>query len=65
EALRGMTIWAARAAFEENIKGSLEPGKFADFVILEQDIMKIPIVSVPSVKVLSTWSGGQKVYDCR
>jgi predicted amidohydrolase YtcJ len=65
EALRGMTIWAAKAAFEENIKGSLEPGKFADFIILDQDIMTIPIDSVPQVKVLSTWSGGQKVYDSR
>lgn len=62
EALRGMTIWAAKAAFEENRKGSLDVGKFADFVILEQDIMKSPIDSIPCIKVLSTWSGGRKVY---
>src|SRR5690606_4898732 len=42
DALKGMTIWAARASFEENKKGSLEPGKVADFVVLDQDIMKIP-----------------------
>src|SRR5699024_11022863 len=39
EALRGMTIWPARLNFEEEEKGSLEPGKFADFVIMNKDIM--------------------------
>ena len=42
EALKAMTIWAAYGAFEENEKGSLEAGKFADFVVLEKDIMTIP-----------------------
>ncbi len=40
ETLRGMTIWAAKANFEENEKGSLEKGKFADFIILDKDLMK-------------------------
>jgi predicted amidohydrolase YtcJ len=62
EALRGITIWAAKGSFEENIKGSIEPGKVADFVILGKDIMKIEIDEVPDVKVISTWSGGEKVY---
>lgn len=62
EALRAMTIWAAQANFEENEKGSLEPGKFADFVVLEKDIMKIPIEQTFSVKVLSTYVNGEKVY---
>lgn len=63
EALRGITIWAAKAAFEENIKGSIEPGKIADFVILDKDLMLVNIDSVPNIHVLSTWSGGHKIYD--
>ncbi len=63
ETLRGMTIWAAYANFEEKEKGSLETGKFADFVILDKDIMKIGIDQVPSVKVLSTFVNGEKVFD--
>ncbi len=62
EALRGMTIWAAKGSFEENIKGSIEPGKVADFVILDKDIMQVNIDEVPDVKVVSTWSAGEKVY---
>lgn len=65
EALRGMTIWAAKAAFEEDKKGSIEAGKLADFVILEEDIMKIDMDVVPSVKVLETYSGGQKVFESK
>jgi len=63
EALRGMTIWAAKANFEEKEKGSIEPGKFADFVILDQDIMKINGASLPGVKVLKTYINGEKVYE--
>ena len=62
EALKGMTIWAAYANFEENEKGSLEVGKFADFIILNQDIMEIPLDKVPQTKVLATYIGGEKVY---
>jgi len=63
ETLRGMTIWAARSNFEENEKGSLEKGKFADFVILDADLMKEPAEKLLQVKVLKTFLGGEKVYD--
>jgi predicted amidohydrolase YtcJ len=62
EALKGMTIWAAKAAFEENEKGSIEPGKFADFVVLDQDIMHIAGDKLPDVKVLKTFVGGEDVF---
>jgi predicted amidohydrolase YtcJ len=63
EALRGMTIWAARSNFEEKEKGSLEKGKFADFVILDRDIMKIDAKELLNVKVMSTFCNGEMVYD--
>ena len=62
EALRGMTIWAAKANFEEKTRGSIEPGKFADFVILEKDIMKIPLTEVRAVKVVRTVVGGETLH---
>lgn len=62
-ALKGMTIWAAKAQFEEKEKGSIEPGKYADFVILDKDIMKIPGSEIPGVKVLKTFVNGEKVYE--
>lgn len=63
EALKGITIWAAKANFEEKEKGSLEPGKYADFVILDQDIMKVKGAQLPKVKVIKTYINGVKVYD--
>lgn len=62
ETLKGMTIWAAYANFEEEEKGSIEEGKFADFIILDQDIMEIDASDVPGVKVLETYVNGEKVY---
>lgn len=62
EALKGMTVWAARASFEENKKGSLEPGKAADFVMLDQDIMKIPAEKILATKVLAAYIYGQALY---
>ena len=61
EALRGMTIWAAYSNFEEEEKGSIEPGKFADFVILDKDIMKISEEEIPGMKANATYLGGKKV----
>ena len=62
ETLRGMTIWAAKANFEETEKGSLEKGKLADFVILDADIMKVVSQKLLNVKVVATFLGGEKVY---
>jgi predicted amidohydrolase YtcJ len=61
--LRGMTIWGAFANFEEKEKGSIEVGKFADFIVLEKDIMKFEIEKTPTVKVLSTFVNGEKVFE--
>ncbi len=63
EALKGMTIWAAKANFEENEKGSLEKGKFADFVILDKDLMKAGEKELLQISVLKTFVGGDKVYE--
>ncbi|MCS6820584.1 MAG: amidohydrolase [Microscillaceae bacterium] len=63
EALKGMTIWAAKANFEDQEKGSIEPNKWADFVILDQDIMQIPIEKIRNVKVISTYIAGKKVFE--
>jgi predicted amidohydrolase YtcJ len=63
QALRGMTIWAAKANFEEGEKGSLEKGKFADFIILDEDIMKTDPGKLLGVNVLKTFLGGEKVYE--
>lgn len=63
EALRGMTIWAAKSNFEETEKGSLEKGKFADFIILDTDIMKEAPEKLLNATVLKTYLGGEKVYE--
>jgi predicted amidohydrolase YtcJ len=62
ETLRGMTIWAAHSNFEENEKGSIEVGKFADFVILNQNIMEVEGSKIHKTKVVSTYLNGEKVY---
>ncbi|HEX5633466.1 MAG TPA: amidohydrolase family protein, partial [Gemmatimonadales bacterium] len=63
EALKSMTIWAAHAAFQEQELGSLTPGKLADFVVLDQDIMRVPAELILNTNVLSTWIGGKQVYE--
>lgn len=65
QAIRGMTIWAAKANFQENDRGSLEPGKLADFVLLDQDLMRIKGSELPKVKVLQTYINGENVYKKR
>lgn len=63
EALRAMTIWAAKAQFEENKKGSIEPGKFADFIILENDLMTMPAEEIINEKVFQTFVNGELLYS--
>jgi predicted amidohydrolase YtcJ len=63
ETLKGITIWAAKANFEENEKGSLEPGKLADFIILDQDLLKAGENEILNIKVLATYLNGEKVYQ--
>lgn len=63
EALKSMTIWAAYSGFMEKEVGSLAPGKLADFVVLDQDIMRVPPELILNTNVLSTWLGGRAVYQ--
>jgi predicted amidohydrolase YtcJ len=63
--LRGMTIWAAKAQFEENEKGSIEVGKFADFTILDTDLMEAKLKKVLKAKVLFTIVNGEIVFEKR
>ena len=63
ETLRGMTIQAAYANFEEKEKGSLEKGKLADFVILDTDLMRCDPARILKAKVTATYIGGENVYQ--
>jgi predicted amidohydrolase YtcJ len=58
ETLKGMTIWAAYSNFEENEKGSIEVGKFADFIILEKNIMEVDASEIPNIRVVNTFVDG-------
>jgi predicted amidohydrolase YtcJ len=62
QTIRGMTIWAAKASFLEKEVGSLEAGKKADFIILAQDLMQVPVNKILDTKVVATFSGGKKVF---
>jgi len=61
ETLKGMTIWAAYSNFEENEKGSIEVGKFADFIVLDKNIMEVDPSEIPTIKVIETYINGEKV----
>jgi predicted amidohydrolase YtcJ len=63
EALRSITIWAAKAGFQENMRGSIALGKQADFVMLDKDIMTCPLSDIPTVNVLMTVLQGEKVFQ--
>jgi predicted amidohydrolase YtcJ len=63
EALKSMTIWAAHANFSEHAIGSIAPGKYADFVVMDRDWMRAAPESIMQTRILATYSGGYKVYD--
>ena len=65
QALKMFTLWPAYAAFEENDKGSVEPGKLADFTVLSQDIMKIPEPEILNTRCVITVIGSEIVYEDR
>jgi predicted amidohydrolase YtcJ len=62
DAIKSFTIWAAYAGFEEKLKGSLEKGKAADFIIIDKDIINCNEYEIPYIKVLKTFSDGKQVY---
>jgi hypothetical protein len=62
QTIRGMTIWAAKANRMEKQVGSIEIGKKADFIILDNDLMKVPTESILQVKVLKTYLNGERVF---
>jgi predicted amidohydrolase YtcJ len=62
EALHSFTLAAAYAAHQEDRLGSLEPGKWADFIIIDRDYFKIPPSEIDDIRVLETWVGGKRVF---
>ena len=62
EAFRCFTLDAAYAGHQEKILGSLESGKWADFIVIDQDIFKVPVKDLYKTQVLQTWLAGQVVY---
>ncbi len=65
EALQSYTIHAAKAAFEEGIKGSLTPGKLADVVVLSRNLLTCAEKEIPDTKVLYTILGGKILYQAK
>jgi hypothetical protein len=63
QALRMLTIWAARAQGEDAIKGSIEPGKLADMIAISGDILSVPPATIKDLRVLKTIVGGRVVYE--
>lgn len=62
EAIRVWTLDGAYTTFEENVKGSIAPGKLADFVVLRADPRKVPMLQIKDIVIDSTWVGGESVF---
>lgn len=62
EAIRSVTSWSALTSFEEHAKGSIEPGKYADFVVLSDDVLTVPLEEIKDISVLATVLGGKVIY---
>lgn len=62
DAIRMFTIWAAFAGHDETARGSLEPGKRADFCLLSDDLRAVPSSQISEISVLETWVGGEQVF---
>lgn len=65
DALRGMTTWAAHAAFEEKRKGQIKPGMLADFVVLKTDLLAAPKEQLRNAPVQQTWIAGKQVFTTK
>lgn len=63
EALQAYTLFGAWLSFEEDLKGSIEPGKLADLIVLDQDLLTVAPEKIMDTKVLQTWLGGRLVYE--
>lgn len=63
QALKGMTLWAAYANFSEDQRGSIQPGKDADFILLDQNPLTCPVEELSEIKVLKTFIDGEQVYE--
>ena len=63
EALRAFTIDAAYAAHQEDVLGTLEPGKKADFILIDRDFFEIDASDIWETEVLQTWMAGERVYS--
>jgi hypothetical protein len=64
-ALKSITLWPAYQHFEEQQRGSIEVGKVADFVVLDRNPLKIPVLGLVDLKVVETIKGGQTIYSAR
>ena len=62
EAFRCFTLDAAYAAHQDDVLGSLEPGNWADFIIIDPDLFKMNPHDIYKIKVLQTWVAGKRVY---